>query len=161
MSKVFAQSVRDAILLIGAFEKGVKAHRIQNHARSTLLRNGLADTCDGDDENVIILTKVGRFACELLLELGTALNAMDRMKESAIATVLTPLQSPGRAGAIPAHRRVGGDRPAQSCGTTNTDSFDTFIASLNEAGKNRWKDPRFQGEGTVRRAQQQSRGETK
>lgn len=155
MSKVFAQSVRDAILQVDP-ENGTKAHTIPQSARRTLLRNGFFEILDGEGPPVIILTKVGRFAQEILIELREAFAVCDRMKESGLATILTPIQHQGRAGAIGSHRRIGGARPGPTCGKLNTDSFAEFMASLNAAGKNRWKDPRYMGEGPARGAKPQA-----
>lgn len=149
MPKVFAQSVRDAIALIYK-PGGVGAHHIPNHARKTLLRNGLADIVDVDGKSVIVLTKVGLFAQELLLEAQGAMKICDRMRESAISSILPPIAHQGRAGAIGSHRKVGGERAGPTCGKLNTDSFAEFHASLTAAGKNRWKDPRYMGEGPAR-----------
>lgn len=158
MSKVFAQSVRDAILQVDP-ENGTKAHTIPQSARRTLLRNGFFEIRDGDGPPVVILTKVGRFAQEILLELKEAFAVCDRMRESAISSILPPIAHQGRAGAIGSHRKVGGDRPGPTCGKLNTDSFAAFHASLTAAGKNRWKDPRYMGEGPARGAQPQGPGE--
>jgi hypothetical protein len=148
VAKVFAQSVRDALVRIT--DSGTKAHRIPNQARQTLLRNGLVDIADGDEENVIVLTKVGRAMQEILIELAEAKEAMERLKGSALAGLLTPVQHQGRAAAVPAHRTVGGKRPVSLCGELNTDSFAAFLARLEAAGKNRWRDPHFQGEAPAR-----------
>lgn len=144
MAKVFAQSVRDALVRIT--DSGTKAHRIPNQARRTLLSNGLVDILEGDVADTIVLTKVGRAMQEVLIELAEAKEAMERLKGSALAGLLTPIQHQGRAAAVPSHRTIAGTRPASLCGELNTDSFAAFMASLEAAGKNRWADPRFMGQ---------------
>lgn len=161
MSKVFAQSVRDALLLFQP-GRGVRASAIPNYARRTLLRNNLVDIVDGDEESVLELTKVGRFAMEILVELREAYAICDRMRADMSTGVFSGLAPAAMTATLDA--RVAGARrgepaaeppplrsPARAtCGTTNHDSFAVFLASLNAAGKNRWKDPGFTGEAPVR-----------
>ena len=157
MKKVFAQSVRDAILSIDP-EDGQVASRVPNHARRTLLRNDLAEIRDGDEDGLrfgvdrVFLTKVGLAMREILVEMQKLAEICDRMRESGLNGFLSLTSRPNP----PAPARSSG---ANSCRGDNPSHFATFIDALNASGRNRWKDPRYMGEGPVHVRNQPARKE--
>lgn len=91
MAKVFAQSVRDALLLIDPGGK-TKASKLPNMAKRTILRNDLADLdLDHEDGPFIVLTKVGLAFQEALEELRDVYATCDRMREQMTNGVFSGL----------------------------------------------------------------------
>lgn len=156
MKRVFAKSVRDGILAVDP-EIGTPKSRIPNQARATMLRNSIAEEewCDERRAYVVKLTKIGRFIREILVELREAYATVDRMRDNVVA---------GAFGAPISTAAAAEPRPsaARYAGTAEPDSFRRFLDSLDAAGKNRWRDPHFMGEGPARerqhRAQEQCDG---
>lgn len=157
MSKVFRQALVDQIVTIDP-ERGIRRNDIGPAPGRDMLRMGLADLVERDDETFLELTDLGRGVRELALELKEAFAVCDRMRESVVQGIAAVREARGHIAAAAEPRRLDPVQQSRgpTCGTGNHNSFTTFIASLNEAGLNRWKDPAFTGQGPPRSAQPQA-----
>lgn len=128
------------------------------HGHSTRTKRACASRgwvtwSDNETWPQIYLTEEGKGIRQLVEEIYVLERTIERMKESGILELVAPIvklaEIQARAPLQSPRRRIS-PKPEMTCGTTNHDFFAEFIASLNELGKNRWKDPRYTGEGPVR-----------
>lgn len=138
MSKVFRLALRDQIMKIDPV-RGIRRLDIGPAPGRAMVKMGLADLVDDEAGDFLMLTDAGRGVRELVIELKTALEACDRMRESVvqgIAAVGAVRRDLGRPSPTPLPAAI--QSRGSTCGTLNHDSFAAFVQDLNAAGRNAW-----------------------
>lgn len=123
-------------------ETGIAWSGLGPRPRTIMLEHNLIYLLAGEDGDRLMLTTLGADIRNLLVEIDALEAQAKRMREMD-----------GVIGRRDRQRTDPADLPAlphaisaRAHGNLNHDSFAAFIASLNEAGLNRWQEPHFMGQ---------------